>query len=52
MKGNKIILGVPRYGYDWTMSDGNVVSARAVSVAGAIGTALKYQVPIQYSFRI
>ncbi|MBS4201603.1 glycoside hydrolase family 18 protein [Bacillus sp. FJAT-49732] len=46
---NKIVLGVPRYGYDWTMSDGNVVSARAVSVAGAINTAMKYQVPIQYS---
>ncbi|MBS4223027.1 glycosyl hydrolase family 18 protein [Lederbergia citrea] len=49
MGGNKIILGVPRYGYDWTMSDGNVVSARAVSVAGAIRSAMKYQVPIQYS---
>ncbi|MCJ8009682.1 glycosyl hydrolase family 18 protein [Lederbergia wuyishanensis] len=46
---NKIILGVPRYGYDWTMSDGNVVSAHAVSVAGAISTAMKFQVPIQYS---
>ncbi len=49
MRGNKIILGVPRYGYDWTMSDGTVVSAEATSVARAIETAMKYQVPIQYS---
>ncbi|WP_028391196.1 glycosyl hydrolase family 18 protein [Bacillus cihuensis] len=49
MRGNKIILGVPRYGYDWTMSDGAVTSARAVSVSSALETALKYQVPIQYS---
>ncbi|MBW8350814.1 LysM peptidoglycan-binding domain-containing protein [Bacillus sp. IITD106] len=46
---NKIILGVPRYGYDWTMSNGNVVNAHAVSVAGAVRTAMRYQVPIQYS---
>ncbi|AZV43348.1 hypothetical protein BAOM_2739 [Peribacillus asahii] len=49
MRGNKIILGVPRYGYDWTMSNGTALSARAVSVASAIETAMKYQVPIQYS---
>lgn len=49
MRRNKIILGVPRYGYEWTMSNGSVVSARALSVASAINTALKYQVPIQYS---
>ncbi|KAB2338221.1 LysM peptidoglycan-binding domain-containing protein [Cytobacillus depressus] len=49
MRGNKIILGVPRYGYDWTMSNGTVASARAVSVATAVETAMKYQVPIQYS---
>lgn len=49
MRGNKIILGVPRYGYDWTLSNGTVVSARAVSVVKATETAMKYQVPIQYS---
>ncbi|WP_066390347.1 glycosyl hydrolase family 18 protein [Neobacillus mesonae] len=49
MRGNKIILGVPRYGYDWTMTNGTVESARAVSVSSAIETAMKYQVPIQYS---
>lgn len=49
MRANKIFLGVPRYGYDWTMSNGTVASAEATSVAGAIETAMKYQVPIQYS---
>ena len=33
MRRNKIILGVPRYGYDWTMSNGTAVSARAISVS-------------------
>ena len=49
MRGNKIILGVPRYGYDWTMSNGTVDSARAISVSKAIETAMNFQVPIQYS---
>ncbi|WP_413024699.1 glycosyl hydrolase family 18 protein [Peribacillus frigoritolerans] len=49
MGSNKIILGVPRYGYDWTRSNGTALNARAVSVANAIKTAMKYQVPIQYS---
>ncbi|WP_260858162.1 glycosyl hydrolase family 18 protein [Bacillus sp. FJAT-22090] len=49
MNRNKIILGVPRYGYDWTMDNGDVESARAVSVSTAVANAMKYQVPIQYS---
>ncbi|MEK4029782.1 glycosyl hydrolase family 18 protein [Pseudobacillus sp. FSL P4-0506] len=49
MRRTKIILGVPRYGYDWTMSNGTVDSARAISVSSAVETAMKYQVPIQYS---
>lgn len=49
MRGNKIILGVPRYGYDWTMSNGNVASSHAVSVASAIETAMIHQVPVRYS---
>ncbi|MGE8205593.1 glycosyl hydrolase family 18 protein [Heyndrickxia sp. NPDC080065] len=49
IRSDKIILGVPRYGYEWTMSNGTVESARAVSVASATATAMKYQVPIQYS---
>ncbi|KGR86210.1 glycosyl hydrolase family 18 protein [Lysinibacillus odysseyi] len=49
MDRNKIILGVPRYGYDWTMDNGNAAGGRAVSVSGAIQLALRYQVPIQYS---
>ncbi|WP_053365763.1 glycosyl hydrolase family 18 protein [Bacillus sp. FJAT-27245] len=49
MGRNKIILGVPRYGYYWTMSDASVVSARAVSVGRATELAMNYQVPINYS---
>lgn len=49
MGANKILLGVPRYGYDWTLSDGVATSARAVSVAEAIKTAMRHNVPIQYS---
>ena len=49
MNRNKIILGVPRYGYDWTMDNGNAVSARAVSVAEAVENAMIAQVPISYS---
>src|SRR5690606_30121618 len=46
---NKLILGVPRYGYEWAIVDGNAIGGRAISVAGAITLALRYQVPIQYS---
>ncbi|WP_391119294.1 glycosyl hydrolase family 18 protein [Psychrobacillus sp. L3] len=49
MKASKIILGVQRYGYDWKMRDSTVIDAHAVSVAMAIETAMKHQVPIQYS---
>ncbi|MFG3611704.1 glycosyl hydrolase family 18 protein [Rummeliibacillus stabekisii] len=45
----KILLGVPRYGYDWTVANGQVVSAKAVSVAEAIKTAMRHNVPISYS---
>lgn len=49
MDRSKIILGVPRYGYDWQMSDGEVVSAKAVSVGEAYRTAMEHSVPISYS---
>ncbi|WP_391206791.1 glycosyl hydrolase family 18 protein [Psychrobacillus sp. L4] len=49
MKASKIILGVQRYGYDWKMHDNTVIDAHAVSVSMAIETAMKHQVPIQYS---
>lgn len=49
MGRDKIVLGVPRYGYNWTMTNGDVISARAFSVSNAIATAMRYQVPIQYS---
>lgn len=52
MPRNKIILGLPRYGYDWTLdNNGNVISAKAVSVTKATETAMKYEVPIQYSIK-
>ncbi len=50
MNRNKIMLGLPNYGYEWTMDNGNAVSGRAISVSGAIQLALRYQVPIQYSY--
>lgn len=49
MGSKKIILGVPRYGYDWLMANGSVASARAVSVASAYRTAMDHSVPISYS---
>ncbi|MBS4178965.1 glycosyl hydrolase family 18 protein [Lederbergia citrea] len=51
MGRNKIILGVARYGYDWTMSNGKVVSARAHSISDSINIAMRYRVPIQYSIQ-
>ncbi|MGQ7887791.1 glycosyl hydrolase family 18 protein [Paenibacillus sp. WC2504] len=49
MPRHKIILGVPRYGFDWTM-EGNVpLTAKAVSVKSATDTAIRYEVNIQYS---
>jgi spore germination protein YaaH len=49
MPANKIFLGLQRYGYDWTMSNGTPISARAISIENAVETALKYNAPIQYS---
>ncbi|GIN93980.1 putative sporulation-specific glycosylase YdhD [Siminovitchia terrae] len=49
MGRDKIVLGVPRYGYNWTMANGSVASASAFSVSNAYATAMRYQVPIQYS---
>jgi spore germination protein YaaH len=49
MGRDKIVLGVPRYGYNWTMTNGDVLSASAFSVSNAIATAMRYQVPIQYA---
>lgn len=45
----KIIIGMPLYGYDWTIpySPGRV--APAISNQNAIETAMRYQSPIQYS---
>ncbi|MCZ8515191.1 glycosyl hydrolase family 18 protein [Paenibacillus filicis] len=51
MSSHKIIVGVPRYGYDWTIANGSVISGKAVSVATATETASKYEVPILYSIQ-
>lgn len=49
MRTDKIILGIPSYAYDWTLSEGMVESVRAYPIATAIENAMKYQVPIQFS---
>lgn len=49
MNRKKIVLGVARYGYDWTMDNGTPISAQAISVSDAIHLAIRYRVPIQYS---
>ena len=46
---NKIILGLPRYGYDWIMSNGKSAGGSTISTGDAINLAGKHQVPIQYS---
>ncbi len=52
MGRNKILLGLPRYGYDWTLADnGDVITANAISVADAYKTAMNHSVPIQYSIQ-
>ncbi len=49
MNRRKIVLGVARYGYDWTMADDSVISAKAVTASDAVHLAMRYSVPIQYS---
>lgn len=46
---NKILMGMPLYGYDWTLPfvPGGP-QARAISAHEAANTALRYIVPIQY----
>lgn len=46
---NKIILGVPLYGYDWLLPYQPGTVAQALSNQDAMGTAMRYQSPIQYS---
>jgi spore germination protein len=46
---SKIILGVPRYGYDWTLPVSPESRARAISSIGATQLAQRNQVPIFYS---
>ncbi len=45
----KIVLGVPRYGYDWLLPYRPGTIAPGISNQNAIATAIRYQSPIQYS---
>lgn len=46
---SKIILGVPLYGYDWSIPYEPGGLASALSNQNAINTAMRYQSPVQYS---
>ncbi|UJF34485.1 glycoside hydrolase family 18 protein [Paenibacillus hexagrammi] len=45
----KIILGVPLYGYSWSIPYQPGMVAPGISNQNAIQTAMRYQAPIQYS---
>ncbi|WP_026693138.1 glycoside hydrolase family 18 protein [Peribacillus kribbensis] len=45
----KIIIGVPLYGYNWSIPYRPGTVASAISNQGAIETALRHEAPIQYS---
>ncbi|MDR7080286.1 spore germination protein YaaH [Neobacillus niacini] len=45
----KIIIGMPLYGYDWTIPYNPGRVAPAISNQNAVETAMRYQSPIQYS---
>ena len=49
MPRNKIILGVPLYGYDWIVPSEPGTVASALSNQNAMNTAMRYQSTIQYS---
>lgn len=49
MNPNKIILGVPKYGFDWTVLGDVPIRAKAVSVKSATEKAINYEVNILYS---
>jgi spore germination protein len=49
MNRNKIILGVPRYGYDWTLPYTPQIRGRAMSSLVATQLAVKNQVHIAYN---
>lgn len=48
VQSNKILLGMPNYGYDWTLPFMRGSAARVVSNTGAINLALEYRAAIEY----
>lgn len=46
---NKILIGLPFYGYNWTLPYKAGTVYRGISNQDAVHLAMKYQVPIQYS---
>jgi spore germination protein len=49
MNRKKVLLGMPRYGYNWTLPDTQQSVGRATSSLRATMLAMKHQVPIRYS---
>ncbi|WP_405098626.1 glycosyl hydrolase family 18 protein [Oceanobacillus sp. FSL H7-0719] len=49
MNSSKVILGVPLYGYDWTLPYNPDIPATAISNHNAIELAMNFRVPINYS---
>ncbi|WP_077622381.1 glycoside hydrolase family 18 protein [Sediminibacillus massiliensis] len=46
---NKVIIGMPFYGYDWVIPDTQENVASAISNQNAVETAIRYQATIHYS---
>ncbi|MFD2925294.1 glycosyl hydrolase family 18 protein [Halobacillus naozhouensis] len=49
VKRNKILLGIPLYGYDWKLPYDKDILASAISNQNAVELAISHGVPIQYS---
>ena len=51
VRRDKILIGVPFYGYNWTVPYQPGSVAQALSNQNAVELAMRYQVPIQYSWQ-
>ncbi|MDR2648027.1 MAG: LysM peptidoglycan-binding domain-containing protein [Oscillospiraceae bacterium] len=45
----KILMGIPNYGYDWTLPYAQGATAKAVNFSSAINLAVQYNAAIQFS---